>query len=252
MFRGDQLQNLLAFPFRDEEARKRFLIASLVGMAGFVIPILPWLALYGYAARMMRQVIDENREPSMPEWTDWNELLIDGLRFFVLRLVLVIPIFLLLFLGFAFGLIPVALTLMAGPDSTQSEVVAPFMILGLMVWMVVFLLAFLVLIPLTVILGAAEGHLASKRSLASAFRVGEWWPIFRRNAGNFALSYLIVIAFSVVANIAIQVLFYTIIFICLLPFILAPYVVYVQMLLYALYARAYAEGREKLAVATTV
>ena len=245
MFSGDQVQNILLFPVRDEDARKKFLVASLVTLAGFIIPVLPWLVLYGYVVRMMRQVIDENREPSMPEWTDWNELVIDGLRFLAIRLVITIPLLIVLGFGVLLGLVPVLLA-MSDPNSAHGEALTAFVILGNCLWLAVFMLAALISIPLTVIMAAAETHMASKRSLSAAFQVREWWPIFRKSAGWFVLSYLLVMAVSVVGSIVIQVLIFTIVFICLLPFFLMPYSAYILMVLYAFYARAYAQGRAQL------
>ena len=74
-------QETLLFPVRDAEARKQFLIACLVTLAGFIIPLIPSIILMGYGVRIMRQVITERKKPSMPEWqgSNWSEMLTDGL-----------------------------------------------------------------------------------------------------------------------------------------------------------------------------
>ena len=64
----NNLQATLLFPVRDADARKQWLIASAVMLASFIVPILPMLVVMGYGVKIMRQVIDEGREPTMPEW----------------------------------------------------------------------------------------------------------------------------------------------------------------------------------------
>ena len=63
----NNLQATLLFPVRDADARKQWLIASAITLAGFIIPILPTLVVMGYSVKIMRQVIHEGREPSMPD-----------------------------------------------------------------------------------------------------------------------------------------------------------------------------------------
>jgi len=74
-FTMNGLQMLLYFPFKDAESRKKLAIASAMGFASFIIPIIPYLFLLGYTGMIMRQIIVENQEPSMPDWKDWNKLL---------------------------------------------------------------------------------------------------------------------------------------------------------------------------------
>src|SRR5436190_15714394 len=97
-------QEILLFPVRDAEAPKQFLIACLLTLAGFIIPILPSLVLLGYASKIMREIIHERKSPAMPDWqgSDFNQMLIDGLRLFGLQLVLMLPLFILMGCAFMF------------------------------------------------------------------------------------------------------------------------------------------------------
>ena len=54
-------QETLLFPVKDAAARKQFLIACLVTLAGFIIPLIPTLVLMGYGVKIMRQVIQERK-----------------------------------------------------------------------------------------------------------------------------------------------------------------------------------------------
>ena len=98
----NNLQETLLFPVRDAEARKQFLFTCLIVLAGYIIPILPFLVVMGYGAKIMRQIIDEKKSPSMPEWqgSNWSEMLMDGLRLYGAQLVLMLPLFLFMGCGF--------------------------------------------------------------------------------------------------------------------------------------------------------
>src|SRR5512134_766990 len=95
----NNLQETLLFPVRDAEARKQFLFTCLIVLAGYFIPLLPFLVVMGYSAKIMRQIIDEKKSPSMPAWqgSDWAEMLLEGLRLYGAQLVLMLPLF--LFMG---------------------------------------------------------------------------------------------------------------------------------------------------------
>src|SRR5215216_4732192 len=100
----NNIQDTLLFPVRDAESRKQFLIACAILLAAFIIPILPTLILMGYSAKIMRQVIEEKKAPSMPTWqgSNWSEMLIDGLRLYGAQLILMLPILLLMGFGMLF------------------------------------------------------------------------------------------------------------------------------------------------------
>ena len=44
-----ELQDLLLFPVKGSEERRRLLIAGLLGFAKFIIPFIPGIFLLGYA-----------------------------------------------------------------------------------------------------------------------------------------------------------------------------------------------------------
>ena len=94
----NNFQETLLFPVRDAEARKEFLIACLVMLAAFIIPILPTFILMGYSIKIMRQIVDERKKPSMPAWQgmDWTETFIDGLKLYGVQIILMLPLFLLM------------------------------------------------------------------------------------------------------------------------------------------------------------
>ncbi|MEW6402463.1 MAG: DUF4013 domain-containing protein [Chloroflexota bacterium] len=237
----NDFQSILLFPVRDEFARKQFIIAALVMLTGMIIPLIPMIILMGYGARIMRQVIDEDKEPTMLEWqgNDWGQLLQEGARLFAIRLIFILPVFLFMGCGFAFFMSsPI---LFASSDSGDPS---PFGFITMAIGMGIFLLTMLLSLPLGVIIGAAESHVVTKQSFQAGLQFREWWPIFRAGLGQFVGAYLLALAISFILSFVMQIAMITIILICLMPFFLFGFSAYISLVLNALFARAYAVGRK--------
>lgn len=242
----NNLQETVFFPFQDSDARRQFLFASLVMLAGFIIPFIPMMILTGYSAKIMRQIIEERRKPSMPDWqtSDWSEMLMDGLRIYGARFIYMLPIILIMLVGFAamFGG-SLALSIPTG-DSGQSlaPIGLPFMFIGMMA-MVVFSI---LMLPYTVIITTVLPHVAVTRSFASAFQIRDWWSIFHKALGQFVLAFVITMAISWVFMFIMQIAMATIVLLCIVPFVMIPYTAYNVLLTSALYSQAYVTGLDNL------
>ncbi len=239
-------QEILLFPVRDNEARKQFLIACLVTLAGFIIPLVPSIVLLGYGARIMREIINERKAPAMPNWqgSDFNQMLIDGLRLFGLQLVLMLPLFVLMGCGFTFimgGSISLGLL-----SDERMRSLAPigmlFIMLGALSMMLFAALSF----PYGVIISAALPHTVAKDSFSAGLNFKEWFAIFRKGFANFLLGYVFIMVVSFVFVFVMQVAMITIILICLVPFIMIPYSTYLVLVSNTIYAQAYVLGRDAL------
>ena len=239
MLSNFDLNHLLTFPVKDAEARKQFLIGSLIYLASFIIPIIPLLFATGYMMRIMRQVL-KGEQPRMIEWDEWGEMLVDGARLFFVRLVYMLPFLLLLcpLIG-----VSIALPLIienAGNNADWIVVLFPIVFGG----------SFLVFIPLmlvlSVLLPAAEVHVTDKVEFAAAFRVREWLKIFRANWSGFLLALAIAYGISFALTIVVQFAMFTIVLICVLPFILPGITMYMSLVMYAAFAQAYKGGQERL------
>jgi hypothetical protein len=240
----NNLQETLFFPFQDAAARKQFLFASLVAFAGFIIPIIPLIILTGYSAKIMRQVIEERKKPSMPDWqqSDWSDMFMDGLRIYGAQFVLMLPLMIVMGIGFfmMFGG-SIGVSLMAN-ENLQN--IAPVGIL-LMVLGIAFIMLFSLLsLPYAVIVSTVGPHVAATRSFESAFRFKEWWSIFRKALGQFVLAYVIAMAVAWVFTFILQIAMMTVVLICVLPFIMPPYIAYNVLLRNTLNAQAYAVGSD--------
>jgi hypothetical protein len=241
MLANFDLNHLLTFPIKEPEARKQFLIGALVYLVSFVIPILPLLVATGYMMRIMRQVL-KGEPPHMIAWDDWTEMFIDGARLFGVRLVVLVPLFLLLcpLIGLSIAL-PFIME-NAGHNADWIALLYPLLFGGF----------FLLLFPLSLVSGlilpAAEVHVTDKFEFAAAFRVREWWPIFRVNWSGFLLALAIAFAVNFALGLIVQFAMITFVLICLLPFLLPVTAMYLSLVMYTAFAQAYKEGRDRLAV----
>jgi hypothetical protein len=245
MLSNFDLNHLLTFPIKEPEARKQFLIGTLVFLASFVIPILPVLLATGYVMRIMRQVL-KGEQAHMVEWDEWTEMFTDGARLFGVRLVFMLPIFLLMcpLMGFNFAL-PF---IMESASQNADWIVLLFpLILGLF-----FLLIMPLSIAIGVILPVAEVHVTEKGEFAAGFRFREWWAIFRANWPGFLLALVITYASSFALALIVQFAMLTLVLICLVPFIFPAIAMYTSLVMYTAFAQAYKIGKERLQTAEII
>ncbi|MBI5953884.1 MAG: DUF4013 domain-containing protein [Chloroflexi bacterium] len=241
MFSGTDLSQILLFPVKDSEARKYFLIGCAVALAGFIVPIIPYLLLFGYAVQIAKQVLN-GESPRMVKWDDWGRLLQDGARMFGVRMAYSLPLLILVLPMMIAG---IALPIIAD-NANGSEVEAFIAIFGLVMFSLLCLIMLLSL-PLALIIPAAEMHAVEKNEFAAGFRFREWWGILRANLGGFIVALVIVYVASMALTIVMQILMATIILSCLLPFFVPAITTYTTLVMYAMFAQAYKVGRDKLA-----
>ncbi len=239
MLLGFDLNHLFFFPVEDAQARRRFLIGSLLVLASFIIPIVPYILIIGYTMRIMRQVT-AGQKPFMPEWDDWETMFKDGLKLFAVRLAYTLPILLLMIPVFGlFFLAP--LMAQSGPDGDAVFSLTMFAFSIFFTCLTPFFFALALIVP------AAEAHVVATGELSAGFRVREWWGIFRKNIGGFVVAFMIAYGVSMITSFALQIMIFTIILLCLLPIIIPCYSMYIYIIQYTLFAQAYREGLLKLA-----
>lgn len=105
LFTTENLKGVFAFPFKDQELPAKLLILFLMYFGGFLI--VPMLFVSGYQYEIMRRIIVNREEPSLPEWEDWGTLLKNGAKFWGVTLIYFLPLF-------AFFIIPFGLFVLAG------------------------------------------------------------------------------------------------------------------------------------------
>lgn len=240
---GFNLNHLFVFPFQDSESRKQFLIGCLIYLAGFFIPILPWLIVTGYNAILVRQVLN-GEKPHLVPWENWEELFTDGAKLFGIRLVysspllvLILPLFLVFF---AFPFFPILLQHSDGHSAGMVFLLLVFVSMGISLLIMPLSLAIGLIVP------AAEVHMIAKGDFTAGFQVKDWWPIFKKNWGGFVVALAILYAVMMVLGVVMQILFITIVLMCLLPFLMPAVSMYYSLVQYVAFAQAYKDGNDRL------
>ncbi len=242
MFFGINLQELFYFPLKDSDARKHLLIGALISLSAFIIPVLPFLVLTGYAAQIAKQVL-KNESPRMLAWENWNDFFKDGLKVFGVRIVYTLPIFVLVLpLMVSSFILPITSSNAGSPESD------PFFF----VFMAIFAGTMCLLIPISIVVGllvpVAEMHAIEKGEFSAGFRLREWWSIFRANMGGFIAAFAIYYFASIALALLTQILFVTVILACLVPILLPASTIYILLVMYVSIAQAYRDGKAKLAL----
>lgn len=246
MFFGIDIKEIFNFPFKDAEARKHFLIGTLVSISAFIIPILPYFLLTGYAVQIARQVL-RGESPRMVAWEDWGGIFKDGVKVFGVRIIYSLPIIILVLpLMITSFILPWVMSNSGNPESD------PFFL----IFMGVFALTMCLIIPVSIIsavfIPAAEMNVIDKDEFSAGFRIREWWSVFRANLSGFIAAFAIYYFASMALAILIQVLMATLIFACLLPILLPAITIYITLIMYTSIAQAYRDGKAKLAQSEVV
>lgn len=248
-FTSDRLQDLAKFPFSDPQWKNKFLIGSLLMLAGFVIPWIPTVFVYGYCAQIMRRIIVEKGDPALPVWDDWGKLFQEGLNLMGVSLIYSLP-GLVLFCG-GYGLFLVT-AIGAGAMSEaaprdDSSLAAIIALIGSLGGFGVFGLGMLLLLVGFVIQPVAAGHVIATGEFAAAFRVREWWAILRANPSGYLMAYVIILGLWMALTFALQILYFTVVLCCLVPFVLSFIMMYVLIIGSVLFGQAYQVGAGKWA-----
>ncbi len=246
----ENLTDFLTFPFREEDWQQTFLIGSLVMLSGYFIPVLPWFVLVGYYLQIKRRSIAGEAE-RLPRWGEWEALLTDGLQGFGAQMIYTLPVIML----FVVGTLTVSLAQLPLVglflDPYTPELRGTWLMISTILSLLgigAFGLAALFSLPLGLITPPAIAHLAAHRSFGAAFRVREWWPIFRANLSGFLLAYLLLMVGYFAMMLVMQILFMTVVLCWAAFLVLAPVGFYLYVISATLYGRAYRVGLEKLSV----
>jgi len=243
MILGINLNQIFTFPFKDAEARKFFLIGCAVSLAAFIIPVIPYLVLFGYTARIAKQIFN-GESPRMIAWDDWEGMFKDGARMFGVRMIYSLPIFIIVF---PLMLVGIAMPFVA--DSVNSANADAIIVIFSMIMLAAMCLIIPISLPLAAIIPAAEMHAVEKSEFAAGFRFGEWWAIFRANLSGFIAAFAIYAVASTALTFVLQIIMATLILSCLLPILLPAITTYLMLIMYTTIAQAYKVGKDKLAQA---
>lgn len=235
------LEKFFLFPLATPDARKKFLIGCLVALAGAFIPLLPIFVYYGYIAKIMRQVLEDGSDPSMPEWGDLSSLLEDGLRLYGVHFIFLLPS-LIIYLGGMLFIFPITMGIAQNRQFEDINLLIPMIIMMSLIMAVA-----------TPLVWAGFGlsypagiHAVHHKRFGAAFEFRAWWPIVRKNLAGFAIAFAAAFAIAMAYTMVYQILFFTLILICLVFPLTIGYTFYMSLVVQTLGAKAYYDGLQKL------
>lgn len=188
-----------------EDWVKTLLIGGVLGLLGFLI--VPMLIVYGYMMRVLRARMAG--EETVPEFSDWGDMTVDGLKAFVIAFVYgLIPAILgAVFVGFGIlGLV--------GGGNANSGILAGLGTIGVLFGA---LLAFVLSLAAAYITPAALANYAETGRIGSGFAFGELRPVLMSNKYMTAWAYALGIV--IVAGILISAVSFTGVGALLAPFV---------------------------------
>ena len=176
------LKKYFKYPFQEPHWQRRFLVGSVLILAGFFVPILPGIFVAGYVLQVMRRVI-AGKEPVLPAWDDWGKLAVDGLQATVIGFVCFLPAMIVMFGGMTLYFVGTfSFPFMAASSSDPAAAAGSFMALTFGSMAIMFLsmvLGMLLLLVGGVATPMATAHFVAQDRLGAAFRLREWCRIVR-------------------------------------------------------------------------
>ena len=160
------------YVFEDKKWIEKVLIGGLVSL----IPIIGSLLLIGYGVELVRNVRNHEPEP-LPEWDDWGQKIIDGLKLFVILFVWALPMVVLYSIAF----IPLMLAGNSDSGSSIGGVFATCLSCFLFLYGIVYWLA----IPGITIKFAEGGE------IGDGFNVGEILDFTKKHLGQIIIVALV-------------------------------------------------------------
>ncbi len=253
------IKETFAFPFRDPQWKNKFLIGSGITFAGTILPILPWLAILGYGARIARRSAAESvarpaeaggsegladqRENTLPEWNDWGDLFMDGLRQLGVSFLVSLPLMLVFGLMFGMYFFLQIVMIFGQLDAYSDPRVSLLLVFGMFGLSFLTMGLTLVLTPVTYLfIPAAAAHVAVTRRFGDFFRAGQWLRVLRANLGGYLSLLFFLAGLYVVYMLTLQLLYLTLILCLVLPVAAAVLGFYGMTLFYHLSGQAYAGG----------
>lgn len=172
----------LSFPFQDEEWVRKIAIGAVIVLVGIITFGIVLLPLLGWGLEVMRRLI-RDQYPVLPEWQDFGQLFMDGLKVFALSFVWSLPIILVsACIGFA-G----AFSGSAGGEFGQSAQTA----IGSVGAIVSTCIGIPYGLAIGILLPAAMGILADSDDFGRALNPANAFQLVRDNIGNYLIAWFV-------------------------------------------------------------
>ncbi len=214
------------FVFEDDQWIVKILIAAAILLLGvlfswmLLIPLILAVALLGgYSVEIIRQVLRGELD-SLPEWDNWGDLLIDGLKVIVIGIVYALPLIIL----------SVCLGVPIGALNENAVGASSFLSFCLSCFTLLYAIAISLVYP------AAVAFFAAEDEMSAAFRFGEVFGFVRDNFATYLVTFLMSWVASFIGNLGSLV--------CGIGWLVTmPYAV---MVIGHLYGQAYVEAKGQL------
>ena len=168
------------FVFEDEAWLTKILIMAAILFLGVffswlvLIPAIVAAALInGYMVEIIRNVL-RGQLDELPEWDNWGDLIVDGLKVIVIQLVYALPAI----------IVGLCLSIAMTAAGNNGE--------GLVVFLSVVMSCLILLwaIVVSILLPAATAIFAATNDLAAAFRFGEVFALVRDNLSTYLITFI--------------------------------------------------------------
>lgn len=237
-------EQAFAFPFKDKIWVNKFLIGAALVLAGFIIPIIPTVFVWGYLVRLMRDTINTG-ETTMPEWENWEDLGLKGVYYLLITFIYLLPgLILLAGVAALFAvsrlvggepLVPHSILSLTYATNLVSRMLLFASLLGLPISLLVLTIGY-ILTPVAIARFAATGL------VKAALELDRVWEVIRAQLGNFVLAWVISWGIGWAITIMVGVLYNTVCLCCLIPFASAPLYLYQWLFRAGLFAHVYRNG----------
>ena len=172
-----------------------------------------------------------------------------GLKMGFASFIYCLPALIVMVVGYSVMMVPALLQAFSNPHTYYE----PASVIGTSIFsmfggMALFGIGLILFIPLWLALPPMMSHVAATDSFSAAFHFRDWWRVLRANIGGFAITLILAAGLYFVLIFAMQILYMTIILCIVIPFLMAFLIAYVTIVANALFAIAYREGSEKMAI----
>lgn len=182
------------YVFEDPGWLPKILIGGLMYLLGFLI--IGFIFVAGYAARLARNVAAGETRP-LPEWDQWGDDFIDGLRIFGVVIVYYLPVIIIAIIAFGGG---AALTAIAADQGDAAALAGSgFMSVGICLFYAL-VLAIMVILPAAILL------VVMRRSFAAGFDFATIFRYIRENLANYVLALAIYLITGFIAQFGVILL----------------------------------------------
>jgi hypothetical protein len=180
------------FMFQDPRWFRKLLIGTLLVLAAILfswllVGLIPLIIVLGWAQVTLRNVLDGQEHP-MPEWQEWGDFLVRGLKLGVAMLIWLLPIFILI--------VPMILgsSLLGNQGNSGAAGAGGGVLIACSSCLMLLWGIFVALIS-----PAIYVRLAAFDRFSAAFEVGELWAFTTGNIGNVILALLLLLLVSWIA-----------------------------------------------------